>query len=117
MCAFLSGSLNEYRRARNSWWENIQRAVPEIRERPVYFISSNTHSLVNVLSGFALQHTDQIARFLEQPGNSGLLNEWKDIQAGRLPSSRENFLYYVLKKYQQTKGGGRLLNEQYADER
>lgn len=113
----LSDSLNEYRRARNAWWENIQRAVPTIRERPVYFISSNTHSLVNVLSGFALQHTDQISRYLEKPGNTGLLNEWRDIQMGHLPSSRENFLYYVLKKYQQTREGGRLLKEQDADER
>ncbi len=94
----LSSSLSEYRRARNQWWENIENNTAHIRERPVYFISSNTHSVVNILSGFALQHEDQLVRFLQQPGNSGLLNEWKDIQAGHAPSSAENFLYYVLEE-------------------
>jgi Family of unknown function (DUF6909) len=98
----LSGSLSEYRRARNHWWENIEHNSPRIRERPVYFISSNTHCIVNLLSGFAVQSQERLVRFLEQPGNSGLLNEWKDIQTGRVPSSRENFLYYVLKKAQQS---------------
>jgi Family of unknown function (DUF6909) len=113
----LSGSLNEYRRARNHWWENIENNVTRIRERPVYFISSNTHCIVNILSGFALQCQERLVRFLEQPGNSGLLNEWKDIQAGRVPSSRENFLYYVLKKAQQSDEGGSLEQEQKSYEK
>jgi hypothetical protein len=113
----LSSSLSEYRRARNNWWESIERAAPEIRERPVYFISSNTHSAINTLTGFALRNAEKLAAFLEQPGNGGLLNEWKDIDAGRLSSSRENFLYYVLKKYQQTAEGKALVHEQQADER
>jgi hypothetical protein len=113
----LSGSLTEYRRARNHWWENIEKNVPQIRERPVYFISSNTHSVVNILSGFALQCKDQLVRFLQQPGNSGLLNEWKDIQAGRAPSSQENFLYYVLKKAQQSEDGKALVREQNSSEK
>jgi len=34
-----SGSLNEYRRATRYWWENIENGFPEIKHRPVYFIS------------------------------------------------------------------------------
>jgi hypothetical protein len=113
----LSSSLSEYRRARNQWWETIQNNTAHIRERPVYFISSNTHSVVNLLSGFALQHQDQLVRFLQLPGNSGLFNEWKDIQVGRAPSSAENFLYYVLKKAQQSGEGKALEREQKASER
>jgi hypothetical protein len=45
-----------------------------------------------------------------------LLNEWKDIQAGRVPSSRENFLYYVLKKYQQTIEGQAIADQQQSFE-
>jgi hypothetical protein len=113
----LSSSLSEYRRARNQWWETIQNNTAHIRERPVYFISSNTHSVVNILSGFALQHQDHLVRFLQQPGNSGLLNEWKDIQAGRAPSSSENFLYYVLKKAQQSSDGKALERDQKVSEK
>ncbi len=113
----LSSSLSEYRRARNAWWEGIERAAPEIRERPVYFVSSNTHSAINILSGFASRNTDKLMAFLEYPGNSGLLHEWNDIETGQSSSSRENFLYYVLKKYQQTAEGKVLVHEQQVDER
>ena len=112
----LSGSLTEYRRARNSWWSNIERARPDICERPVYFVSSNIHSLTNILSGFALKQKEQLLDFLRLPGNAGLANEWKDIQAGISESSRENFLYYLLRKSQQVPEGVSLLHEQQAHE-
>lgn len=95
----LSGSLSEYRRATHSWWENIERACPELRERPVYFVSSNTHSLRNLISGFALQYQDDLIEYIEQPENDSLYGEWQDILARDVPSSAENFFYYVLKKY------------------
>jgi hypothetical protein len=113
----LSASLSEYRRARNAWWENIERAFPGIRGRPVYFVSSNTHSLTNILSGYAVKHQEELAGFLNQPGNAGLLNEWKDITSGSVISSRENFLYYVLRKYQQSSEGRALVQKQHAYER
>ncbi len=46
----LSGSLSEYWRATRQWWENIEKASPALLTRPVYFISSNTHSIANILS-------------------------------------------------------------------
>lgn len=107
----LSGSLSEYRRATHLWWENIERALPEITERPVYFISSNPHSLSNVLLGFALHHAEELVKFIQRPGNSGLSNEWNDIQAGRASSGKENFLYYVLKKYLSTQEGNNLAQQ------
>lgn len=112
----LSGSLNEYRRATFDWWEKIEKVIPELRHRPVYFISSNTHSLLNVLSGFALLHQDELINYIHRSGNTGLVNEWHDIQNDEVPSSGENFLYYVLKKYQQTSEGNHLLQEQQKHE-
>ncbi len=108
----LSGSLNEYRRATFSWWEKIEKAIPELRNRPVYFVSSNTHSLLNILSGFALLHQDELIEYIHRSGSTGLVNEWHDILAGETASSRENFLYYVLKKFQQTSEGKYLVKEQ-----
>lgn len=108
----LSGSLSEYRRATHAWWDNIERTFPEVQERPVYFVSSNIHSILNIVSGFALQHEDELVAYLHQSGNAGLLNEWKDIRDQRVPSTCENFLYYVFKKYQQTPQGQALLQEQ-----
>jgi hypothetical protein len=101
----LNGSLSEYRRATHAWWEHIEHACPDIMGRPVYFISSNTHSLVNLLSGFALQHRAKLLAFLENTQDGNLLQEWTDIQTRNVPSSQENFLYYLLKKYLQTTTG------------
>ncbi len=108
----LSGSLSEYRRVTHTWWDHIEATVPDLTQRPVYFVSSNTHSLVNVLSGFALRSQQQLVHFLGSPSNSGLLNEWKDINAQQNSPGRENFLYYVLKKYLQSPEGQSLADQQ-----
>lgn len=108
----LSGTLNEYRRATHIWWKNIVNHTPELEEKPVYFISSNNHSVINCLSGFALLHKEELIDFLKYPGNAGLLREWEDIRDKRVPTSDENFFYYVLKKYKQTAMGVHLIQRQ-----
>ena len=113
----LSGSLSEYWRATRTWWDNIEINCPELMERPVYFISSNTHSIVNLATGFALQREDELVEFLGRKDNRDLLTEWKDIREQSVPSNRENFLYYVLKKMQQTAEGSYLAAEQVAYEK
>jgi hypothetical protein len=112
----LSGSLSEYWRATRSWWDNIERACPELMERPVYFISSNTHSVVNLVTGLALQRQAELVEFIGKGDNADLLEEWNHIRDGGLPSSPENFMYYVLKKYQQTEAGMEMVETQLAFE-
>ena len=107
-----SGSLNEYRRATRFWWENIESGFPEITDRPVYFISSNTHSIPNLLSGFALIQQDRLTQFLHSAGDEDLLSEWNDISHEEIPSRPENFLNYILKKYQATPAGQDLVESQ-----
>ncbi|TAK10984.1 MAG: hypothetical protein EPO32_13710 [Anaerolineae bacterium] len=113
----LSGSLTDYRRAMHGWWERIQRACPDLAERPVYFISSNAHSLVNIASGFALRRETELSGFLDNVIDPALRQEWEDIQAEVVPSSRENFFYYVLKKYMNTPQGRPLKAERAELER
>lgn len=110
----LSGSLNEYWRSTRAWLDNIIDTVPEVGERPVYFISSNTHSVINLLSGFALTKKDEIIGLLRENGNSMLVEEWEQIEKAETDSNRENFLYYALKKVQQGENGRSLLDEQAA---
>jgi hypothetical protein len=104
----LSGSLRDYRRATHAWWDRIESAFPGLGERPVYFVSSNTHSLANLITGFALQHQQELLDFLEESGDTHLREEWKDIESEEVPSSRENFFYYLLKKYLATDAGEEL---------
>ncbi|MBN1668801.1 MAG: hypothetical protein JW862_17025 [Anaerolineales bacterium] len=101
----LSGSLSEYRRATHAWWANVADHVPEISARPVYFVSSNTHSLVNLISGFALDQRQELLAFLSDSQDEELIEEWHAIQTAQTRSNQENFLYYVLKKYLQTPAG------------
>jgi hypothetical protein len=97
----LNGSLIEYNRATNAWWQAIEDRVPDLITRPIYFISSNTHSFTNLLSGFALINKDEINQYLIDTAQEELLDEWRQIQTHKVPSSRENFWYYALKKYLQ----------------
>jgi len=101
----LAGSLNDYRQATQIWWEGIEKAMPSILQRPVYFVSSNAHSIVNLISGYALRHEEELVRYLQQPECHKLLEEWEEIKSKEIPSSRENFLYYTLKKYVRSEHG------------
>ena len=113
----LAGSQVEYRKATQRWWENIADHVPvNLGERPVYFISSNPHSVVNMLSGFALRREEELARFVQEGDDERLRAEYADIQTHQVPSSRENFLYYVLKKYLRTPEGEQARREKRKEE-
>ena len=101
----LSGSLSDYWRATRIWWDNIHAACPQLEEKPVYFISSNPHSVVNLLSGFALQHRDDLLTFIDEFENGVLAEEWAKIKEDRVPSNRENFFYYAFKEYLGTQEG------------
>jgi hypothetical protein len=113
----LSGTMSEYWRATRIWWDNIERICQQLDESPVYFISSNPHSVVNLLSGFALSHRDELINFLEKPGNLDLLGEWVNIESEHVPSNRENFLYYIFKKFLRTPDGQELEEEIGENER
>ena len=108
----LSGSLSEYWRATRTWWDGIEACSPQLLERPVYFLSSNPHSVVNLMTGFALQHRQELADYLKLEENSDLRAEWNDILDQNVRSSPENFLYYALKKFQQTPAGQYLAEAQ-----
>jgi len=113
----LAGSQVEYRKATQRWWEHIDNSVSfDLNERPVYFVSSNTHSVVNMLSGFALRREEELVRFLQEYADADLKVEYDDIQSRQVPSNRQNFLYYVLKKYLQTPMGREAWNEREEEE-
>lgn len=112
----LGGPLSEYWRATRAWWANIERHYPDVLSRPIYFISSNTHSITNLVTGFGLKYKDELLSFLHDDGDEKLLCELEQILKGIEPASLENFLYYLLKKTQQTENGKYLIDLQKKDE-
>jgi len=99
----LSGSLADYRRATRRWWEHVEEALPDVifADRPAYFISSNTHSMANLISGYPLMNEEHLVTFIREEGTAELQQEYEDIRRENVPSSRENFFYYAWKKYEQ----------------
>ncbi|MDE3090158.1 MAG: hypothetical protein KGJ80_12315 [Chloroflexota bacterium] len=96
----LAGSLVDYHKATQRWWDNIARQAGALMAgRPVYFVSSNMHSLANLISGHALAREEELIAYIEDIGHEDLMEEYRAIQAEATRSSKENFLYYVLKKY------------------
>ena len=112
----LSGSLSEYWRATRMWWDNIERQQPLINSRPVYFVSSNPHSIPNLCSGFALSNRQSLIDFIEKDDQSGLYQEWKRLKNPESTSSIENFFYYALKKYEQSPAGNIIAKQHLQDD-
>ncbi len=113
----LSGSLSEYWRATRIWYDNIEKSQPKLLDQPVYFVSSNSHSIPNLLSGFAIANKHPLIKYIENCPDQNLKDEWKELQKQGTPSSLENFLYYALKKFQQSDDGKEFLSRQYAEEK
>jgi len=102
----LSGSYIAYRRATQQWWNRVNQHAPfDLSARPTYFVSSNTHSLVNMLTGFALRHEARLVDYLESEADPALCHEARRIRQHEVPSNWANFLYYTLKKYLATPDG------------
>jgi hypothetical protein len=103
----ISGSLADYRRATASWWNTLCEELGQVginpEERPVYFVSSNTHSLINLLAGFARRYEESLVNYIEEFEEKSLLTEYEDIKES-YHKSTDNFLYYVFKQYLSDKG-------------
>ncbi len=98
----LRGSYVHYRKAAQRWFENIVACTKgsDLKKAPIYFVSSNTHSLVNNVTGYVNSLEKELIQFLKDQKMDTYLNYWEEIIQGSRPGSKENFLWYVLKKYE-----------------
>jgi hypothetical protein len=91
----IGGSHLGYARNASRWWQPIESVMDEmgLREAPIYFVSSNTHSLVNVLTGVAREFEKDILDFV-RVNDPELDAERRKLEAGHSRASRYNWLYY-----------------------
>ncbi len=103
----LGGTWNDYERNVEQWFAYLAAHAPaDIGERPVYVVSSNMHSLANLVSGSALARQAEIIDYIRASDDELLQAEYEAILSDRVPSRLENFLYYAAKKYlTDTRGG------------
>jgi hypothetical protein len=114
----LGGSWNDYERAVERWYEYVaDHAPPDLSQRPIYFVSSNMHSLANLLSGSALARQAEVIDYVQRSDNELLTAEYEAIISEKVPSSLENFLYYATKKYLSDPRSGEAAEAFAAEER
>ncbi len=103
----LGGSHVGFVRATDKWWAPVGKLLDDLKltRRPVYFVSSTTHSLANLLSGTALRREDELVRFATAGADALLGEEYRKLKSGQAPGNWQNFLYYAAREYQRTNAG------------
>lgn len=106
----LAPSYSQYQRAAQRWWSGIEPAYMQPKEGPpsartshtrrppVYFVSSNTHAIANLLGGYAIEKKAEICAFAKKKNPEGLAE-----QVAKAASKSEEallpFIYYLLRPY------------------
>jgi len=97
----LAGSYSQYQRAAQRWWTGVDAGYlqkEEPRRRPVYFVSSNTHSLSNLLGGYARAHEETIVAFARAQNPENLAPRLEAARARGDEAEYHNILYYLLRE-------------------
>lgn len=110
----LGSGLSDYRRGVQYWWRKIEDKAEDLRvsERPIYFISSNIHSMVNLVSGHAWELQEELIDFVRQENPEDLVAELDEIDLEE-PSVVANFLYYVSRLYASRSQEIKKINERF----
>jgi hypothetical protein len=98
----LGGTQVGYARMTRRWWQPVQHELAEqgLLDAPTYFVSSNTHSLVNIVTGTAREREERLIEFVETlPEDDILREELTAFREGRAEGSWDNFLYFVARLY------------------
>jgi hypothetical protein len=99
----LDGSFREYQRSAQRWYQAIAPAIPT--GRPVYFVSSNSHSLANLLGGYAREHEAEIVGFLRVKNAENLAPRYDEAVAAGDHGLAMNILYYALRAFVHEESG------------
>lgn len=103
----LGGSHVGYVRATRKWWAPVEKVLTtlDLQNRPVYFVSSNPHSLANLTSGSFLNRQEELTQFALSGQDPYLAEECRKIQEGVVPGNWQNFLYFAGRKWLHTPAG------------
>jgi hypothetical protein len=93
----LGGTHVAYARLTRQWWQPIAAALAArgLERRPVYFVSSNLHGVVNLVSGYARRRAKLLWEFLDTTEEGEGLGELATLRRARESSNIDNVLYYA----------------------
>ena len=97
----LGGSQVGYARVTRRWWRPIAGCLAEqgLGGSRLYFVSSNTHSLVNLVTGVARSREQEVVDFVHAHGPNDLREELRRFDAGDGEGAWENLLYFGARLY------------------
>jgi len=97
----LGGSQVGYARMTRRWFEPVRACLAEhgLQDRPLYFVSSNSHSLVNLVTATAREREQEIVGWVRDEGSPQLRDELDRFEAGGRKASWENFLYFSARQF------------------
>jgi hypothetical protein len=93
----LGGTQVGYARVTRRWWQQVTGTMrsQSLLDRPVYFVSSNSHSLANLVTGVARHHEASLVELVEARGPGDLGRELERFRKGLAEGDWNNFLYYA----------------------
>ncbi|MBV8527345.1 MAG: hypothetical protein JOZ75_03430 [Candidatus Dormibacteraeota bacterium] len=97
----LGGTEVGYARVTRRWWQQVEGIMrsESLLKRPVYFVSSNSHSLANLVTGVAPRNEDRIAEWVGEHGPPELQQELQRFRDGAGEGDWHNFLYYAARQH------------------
>jgi hypothetical protein len=98
----LFGSYAQYQRAAQRWWSGIEPHYlrsSEPKRPPVYIVSSNSHSLINLLGGYARSHREELVDFACRRNPEQLAGPLADAIAAGDEAKTSNLLYYLVRAF------------------
>ncbi|MCW5832149.1 MAG: hypothetical protein KIS78_06845 [Labilithrix sp.] len=110
----LAASHSQYQRAAQRWWGGIEPSYirkTEPRRPPVYFISSNTHAIANLVGGYAQSHVDEIVNWARREDPEGLGEDVDRATKSGDPTDLAPLLYYLLRGYIHATKSTKKMNE------
>jgi Family of unknown function (DUF6909) len=97
----LGGTQVGYQRMTRRWWAPVRAEMNSqaLGDAPLYFVSSNTHSLSNLVTGLAREREDELVAFVEREGAPDLKEELARFREAATEGSWENFMYFVARDF------------------
>lgn len=98
----LSASWLNYTKSTQRWWRNISTVVSPVfhhmSQQEIYFVSSNTHSLLNIFTGFPLANQFKILSDLKT-NHPSIYQIWEQIKSKNSLLNPIDFIYFSSKYF------------------
>lgn len=93
----VGGTQVGYARATREWWGPVGEVLTRegLRQRPLMFVSSNAHSLVNLLSGVARRRSGEVLEWAAGSADPELRDLTSSPREDGAEVSKENLLYFA----------------------